>query len=231
MPTHFRYRLLFVGVNAAADGLGLHAAARDARAMSARFTGWGFADASRHQLLAGADASTAAIAGATRSIVGGSAVDLLLVYWAGAAQGRGRSMRLATADGSIDLERLTSAALLARARHHVLVLDTCGAAPLAPHLRAIERQISPGSCLAIFAGTAPDARAREYHRRGYFTGALLEQLPPLARGVPPRIDLLRALHTAATNFGARHRFQPHVGVAGVPAPLLLNPPETRARAA
>ena len=71
----------------------------------------------------------------------------------------------------------------------------------------------------MLAVSAPDALRREHHRRGYLTGALLEQLCPGAE--PPRADFLTALRTAADRLATALRQHPVLSIDATAAPLHL----------
>ncbi len=73
----------------------------------------------------------------------------------------------------------------------------------------------------MLAAGAADAMSREDLRRGYFTGALLEQLPRDTRGLPPNIDLLQALRAGVEYHTGRRQEPPFVGVYGTEAELRL----------
>ena len=228
MSDSFKYRLLFVGVNATPDAEPLYAAARDALAMSGRFRGWGYDDPERNRVLVSEDATPARVLDEVRNAIAEPDLDLLLIYWAGHLRQKGRGHLLATHGGrgeidcTVGLDVLTSALCLATGvRHRVLVLDTCNGAAAVAHLAGLSRYVAEGECLAVLAGCAADAQAREYHRRGYFTGALLEQLPPDTRGVPPKIDLLQALRAGVELLASRRHQQAFISIAGSSAPLYL----------
>lgn len=236
MPT-FRYRLLFVGVNSVPGGPSLHAAARDAEAMSARFRGWGYDHRSRHVLLVNQDATAARVADEIQSARAAADLDLLLIYWAGHLHGNGRKHILATHDEGIEgatsgigLDVLTRAIGTATGvPHRVLLLDTCNGAAAHPQLRALSRHAADDACVAALAGGASDAMSREDLRRGYFTGALLEQLPRDTRGLPPGIDLIQALRSAVEQLASRRRDAPFVGVYGTETELRLTAPSGRSK--
>ena len=231
MPEPYRYRLLFVGVNTPCEGPPLRAAVRDAEAMSDRFRGWGYQDAERHRLLVRDEATAANVLDHLQATADERDLDLLLVYWAGPMLGRGRAHVLATAcpsdDGAatLNLETLTQAIAAAHARHRVLILDTCATTersapdPVAPHLNRLTRLASAHPDVAVLAISAPDALRREHHRRGYLTGALLEQLCPGAE--PPRADFLTALRSAAHRLETTLRQHPVLSIAGTAGPLHL----------
>lgn len=231
MPEPYRYRLLFVGVNTPCEGPPLRAAVRDAEAMSDRFRGWGYQDAERHRLLVRDEATAAHVLHHLQTTAGEHDLDLLLVYWAGPMLARGRAHVLATAcppgDGAatLNLDTLTEAIAAAHARHRVLILDTCATTersapdPVAPHLNRLTRLASAHPDVAVLAINAPDALRREHPRRGYLTGALLEQLCP---GVdPPRADLLTALRSAAVRLETTLRQHPVLSIAETAGPLHL----------
>lgn len=225
----FRYRLLFVGVNVVPGNPSLHAAARDAEAMSARFRAWGFDHRSRHVLLLNQDATAARVTDEIQSARTAADLDLLLIYWAGHLQGNGRKHILATHDDGMEgsangiaLDVLTRAIGTATGvPHRVLLLDTCNGTVAHPTLRALSRHAADDACVAAMAGGATDAMSREDLRRGYFTGALLEQLPRDTRGLPPGIDLIQALRSGADHLTGRRREQPFVGVYGTETELRL----------
>ncbi len=227
MPDGFRYRLLFVGVNAVPGGTWLHAPARDAKAVSERFRGWGYDAPACHRLLIHQHASRSRILSELRRAIAQADLDLLLIYWAGHLSSAGRLHVLATNGDTPDapaeaigVEILTAAlGLSAGARHRVLILDACNAVAAKGELAGLSRSVAGGECAAVFAAGGSDELSREALRRGHFTGALLEQLPP--RGGPPKIDLLQALRTGADQLVARRREQPFVGVYGSGAPLHL----------
>ncbi len=224
----FNYRLLFVGVNATPEGEPLYAAARDALALSGRFRGWGYGDPGRNRILVNDDATAARVLEEVRNAIAEPDLDLLLIYWAGHLQQNGRAQLLAThgargeKDCTVGLDVLTSAVCLATGvRHRVLILDTCNGEAAVSHLAGLSRYVAEGESLAVLAGRATTAQAREYHRRGYFTGALLEQFPPDTRGVPPKNDLLQALRAGVDLFARRRRQQAFINIAGSEAPLHL----------
>jgi hypothetical protein len=228
VPT-FRYRLLFVGVNAVPGGPPLHAAARDAEAMSARFRGWGYDHRARHVLLLNQDATATRVADEIQGARAAADLDLLLIYWAGHLQPNGRKPLLAThddgADGSangIGLDVLTTAiGLTAGIPHRVLILDTSNAAAAHPQLQSLSRHVADDECVAVLAAGASDAMSREDFRRGYFTGALLEQMPRDGRGVAPNLDLLHAWRAGVEHHTGRRQEPPLVGVYGTEAELRL----------
>lgn len=224
----FRYRLLFVGVNAVPGGPSLHAAARDAEAMSGRFACWGYASRTHHRLLTNQDATRDHVLDEIQSAAGTPGLDLLLIYWAGHLVPGARKHVLTTTDhaadgsGGIGLDVVTGAIAGAKGvRHRVLILDACNAQAAASHLNGLSRQVSAEETLAVFAAGGPDRDGREYPRRGYFTGGLLEQLPCDSRGLPPQFDLVQALHAGADRLAPRRREQPLVVVSGADQPLRL----------
>lgn len=233
MPQTYRYRLLFVGVNTPCEGPPLQAAVRDAEAMSDRFRGWGYVDAERHRLLVRDEATTPNILSSLDQAAAEPGLDLLLVYWAGPMLARGRSHVLATAcdpesgPATLNLEALTSAMATAQAtRHRVLILDTCTTTArtsspdgTAPHLNRLTRLASAHPDVAVLAVSAPDALRREHHRRGYLTGALLEQLSPGAD--PPKADLLAALRVTADRLATTLHQHPVLSIAEPHEPLHL----------
>ncbi len=244
-PT-FRYRLLFVGVNAVPGSPPLHAAARDAEMMSARFRGWGYDHRARHVLLLNQDATAARATDEIQSARTAADLDLLLIYWAGHLHANGRKHVLATHDDGVEgsatgigLDVLTNAiGLTAGVPHRVLILDTCNAAAAHPQLGALSRHAADDECVAVVAAGASDAMSREDLRRGYFTGALLEQMPRDTRGLPPHLDLLQALRVGAEHLSGRRQEQVLVGVYGAETGLRLPvasgktvPCESRARVA
>lgn len=233
MPEPYRYRLLFVGVNTPCEGPPLQAAVRDAEAMSDRFRGWGYADPAKHHLLVHDEATVPNVLQSLDPAASDPRLDLLLVYWAGPMIARGRAHVLATAcdpnqgPATLNLEALTSAMAAAPdARHRVLILDTCTTtarttAPdeTAPHLNRLTRLALAHPDVAVLAVSAPDALRREHHRRGYLTGALLEQLCPGAE--PPKADLLAALRVTADRLSTTLHQHPVLSIAEPHEPLLL----------
>jgi hypothetical protein len=232
VPEPYQYRLLFVGVNTAFEGPPLRAAVRDAEAMSDRFRGWGYQDTERHRLLVRERATAANVLDHLQTTAREPDLDLLLVYWAGPMLARCRAHVLATAcppddDGAatLNLESLTDAIAAANARHRVLILDTCATTegtapdPTAPHLNRLTRLASAHAAVAVLAISAPDALRREHHRRGYLTGALLEQLCPGAE--PPRADFLGALRSAADRLETALGQHPVLWIAETAGPLHL----------
>lgn len=225
----FRYRLLFVGVNAVPGGPSLHAAARDAEAMSGRFAGWGYASRTHHRLLVGPGATREHVLDEIQSAAGVPDLDLLLIYWAGHLVPGARRHVLTTSDPTPDgsaagiaLDVVTGAIAGAKGvRHRVLILDACNAAAAAAHLNGLSRQVEPTERLAVYAAGGSDRDGREHPRRGYFTGGLLEQLPCDMRGLPPQFDLIEALRAGADRLAPRRREQPLVVVAGAGQPLRL----------
>lgn len=232
MPEPYRYRLLFVGVNTPCDGPPLQAAVRDAEALSDRFRGWGYVDPARHHLLVGAQATVSNVLEHLADAAAEPDLDLLLVYWAGPMLAKGRAHVFATACDpdagpvTLPLETLTDTLAAApAARHRVLILDTCTTTALstpedetAPHLGRLTRFASAHADVAVLAVSAPDALRREHHRRGYLTGALLEQLCPGAE--PPKGDVLAALRAAADRLTG-WRQQPVLSIAETMSPLHL----------
>jgi caspase domain-containing protein len=224
----FRYRLLFVGVNAVPGSPPLHAAARDAEAMSARFRGWGYDNPARHCLLLNQEATAARVLDEVRSASAAATLDLLLIYWAGHLHVSGRKHILTTHDDGTDgangigLDVITGAiGLAAGVPHRVLVLDTCNAAAAHPQLGALSRHGADDECVAVLAAGGTDAMSREDHRRGYFTGALLEQMPRDTRGLPPHIDVVQALRVGAEHLIGRRQEQPFIGIYGTETELRL----------
>jgi hypothetical protein len=222
----FRYRLLFVGVNTVPGGASLQAAARDAEAMSSRFAGWGYGSRTRHHLLVHRDVTRARVLAELQTAVATPGLDLLLVYWAGHLSPGVRKHVLAThesdAEGGLGLDVLVGAVAGATsARHRVVVVDACNAAAASAQLASLSLHVGGDSSVAVFAAGGSDASSREYHRRGYFTGSLLAQLPCEARGVPPSLDLLQALRTGAERHPTYRREQPFVGVFGAELQLRL----------
>lgn len=225
----FRYRLLFVGVNAVPGGPSLHAAARDAEAMAGRFASWGYASRSRHRLLVCQDATRERVLDEIQSAAGTPDLDLLLIYWAGHLVPGARKHVLTTTDqtsdgsaGGIGLDIVTGAIAGPKGvRHRVLILDACNAAAAAAHLSGMSRQVEAGESLAVFAAGGSDRDGREHPRRGYFTGSLLEQMPCDMRGLPPQFDLIQALRAGADRLAPRRREQPLVVVSAADQPLRL----------
>jgi hypothetical protein len=222
----YRYRLLFVGVNAVPDGPPLQAAARDAQAVSTRFAAWGLNDPERHRLFLNQDAIPDRIHDELGRAVCDDATDLLLIYWAG-HMSAGRRHRLATTEtgtaisSPVTLDTLTSALLAAPARHRMLVLDATNAGTGALHLRRLARAVPPEACASVLASTASSTRSREHPRRGYLTGALLEQLAIASRSLSPTGDLLDVLRMTASTMTTRLNQPPVVGIYGAAAPLRL----------
>jgi len=240
----FRYRLLFVGVNAVPGHPPLHAAARDAEAMSARFRGWGYDHRARHVLLLNQEATAARVTDEIQSARSAADLDLLLIYWAGHLHGAGRKHTLATHDAGVEdvptgigLDIVTNAIGLARGvAHRVLILDACHATLAHGQLQALSRHVADEECVTVLASGAGDPMSREDLRRGYFTGALLEQMPRDTRGLPPGIDLLAAWRTAAEHLAGRRQEPTLVAVSGPEMELRLPvvsgrtvPSEPRAR--
>jgi len=217
----FRYRLLFIGVNTVPGAPPLHAAARDAEAMSARFRGWGYDHRARHVLLLNHDATAARVTDEIQSARSAADLDLLLIYWAGHLHTNGRKHTLTTHDDGVEgsatgisLELLTNAIGLAKGvAHRVLILDACHASPAHPQLKALSRHPSDDECVTVLASGAADAMTREDLRRGYFTGSLLEQMPRDTRGLPPGVDLLAAWRTGVEQFAARRQEPVLVGAS------------------
>lgn len=233
MPEPYRYRLLFVGVNQSCGGPPLQSAVRDAEAMSERFRGWGYADPARNRLLVGPDATADRAIHEIRDAVAEPDLDLLLFYWAGAMQPRGRGHVLSIADcgnaSALTLDVLTAALQVPTAgRQRVLILDTCATTVLDPAMEAgdgptrlgrLSRLTAGPADTAVLAVNAPEALRREHHRRGYLTGALLEQLCPGSQ--PPRTDLHDAMRQAAESLTVRLHQQPFFAVSATAAPLVL----------
>lgn len=239
MP-QFRYRLLFIGVNTVPGAPPLHAAARDAEAMSTRFRGWGYDHRSRHVLLLNHDATAARVTDEIQSARSAADLDLLLIYWAGHLHTSGRKHILTTHDEGVEgsatgvgLELLTNAIGLAKGvAHRVLILDACHASPAHPQLKALSRHLSDDECVMVLASGPGDATTREDLRRGYFTGSLLEQMPRDTRGLPPGVDLLAAWRTGAEHFASRRQEPACVGVSAemelrLPVPSGRGPIESR----
>lgn len=214
--------------------------------MSARFRGWGYDHRGRHILLLNQDATTARVLDEVRSARAAADLDLLLIYWAGHLQSNGRKHTLATFDSAADaaapgvgLDVLTTAIGSAtRVPHRVLILDTCNGAGAHTSLGALARHAVDDHCVAAFASGCSNAMSREDLRRGYFTGALLEQMPRDTRGLPPGYDLMQALRTGSEHLLARRQEPAFVGVYGSEAELHLPPAsgkpatvDTRGRAA
>lgn len=228
MPT-FRYRLLFVGVNATAGQPPLHAAARDAEAMSARFRAWGYDHRSRHVVLLNQEATAPRVIDEIQSARSAADLDLLLIYWAGHMHSSGRKHVLATHDDGVDgsatgvgLDVVTNAIALARGvAHRVLILDACHAGLAQAPLRALTRHTADEECVTVLASGASDPMSREDLRRGYFTGALLEQMPRDTRGLPPMIDLLAAWRAGAEHFAMRRQEPTLVGMSSPEMELRL----------
>jgi hypothetical protein len=228
MPGTFRYRLLFVGVNAVPGGTGMNAPARDAVAMSERFRSWGLASSACNRLLTRQDATRERILAELGRITARPDLDLLLIYWAGHLT-PGREPMLSTSGAepgtcgeALGLDLLTSAlAFPARARHRVLILDTCHAGDAAGPLDRTGEDVEDDECVAVFAAGCGEPSTRETPRRGHFTGALLEALPPGLRGAPPKTDLLRAWRYASDVHAVRWADRPVVGVYGTGEPLIL----------
>ena len=213
--------------------------------MSARFRGWGYDHHARHVLLLNQDATAARVADEIQSARAAADLDLLLIYWAGHLHTAGRKHVLATHDTGaegiatgISLDLLTNAmGLTSGVPHRVLILDACHGASAHPQLRGLSRHAADDECVAVVASGATDAMSREDLRRGYFTGALLEQLPRDTRGLPPGMDLLQALRAGAEQLAVRRREPPFVGVYGTETELRLpvvsgktTPSDPRARA-
>ena len=222
----FRYRLLFVGINTVPGSPPLHAAARDAEAMSSRFRGWGYDNPTRHRLLLNEEVTAARVLDEIRSASSAATLDLLLIYWAGHLHTSGRKHILTTHDddsaAGIGLDVLTGAiALASGVPHRVLILDTCNAAAAHSQLGALSRHSADEECVAVLAAGGTDAMSREDHRRGYFSGALLEQMPRDTRGLPPNIDVMQALRGGAEHMIGRRREQPFIGIYGTETELRL----------
>ena len=213
--------------------------------MSARFRGWGYDHRARHVLLLNQDATAARATDEIQSARTAADLDLLLIYWAGHLHANGHKHVLATHDDGVEgsatgigLDVLTNAiGLTAGVPHRVLILDTCNAAAAHPQLGALSRHAADDECVAVVAAGASDAMSREDLRRGYFTGALLEQMPRDTRGLPPHLDLLQALRVGAEHLSGRRQEPPLVGVYGADTELRLPvvsgktvPFESRARA-
>lgn len=213
--------------------------------MSARFRGWGYDHRARHVLLLNQDATAARATDEIQSARTAADLDLLLIYWAGHLHANGYKHVLATHDDGVEgsatgigLDVLTNAiGLTAGVPHRVLILDTCNAAAAHPQLGALSRHAADDECVAVVAAGASDAMSREDLRRGYFTGALLEQMPRDTRGLPPHLDLLQALRVGAEHLSGRRQEPPLVGVYGADTELRLPvvsgktvPFESRARA-
>jgi hypothetical protein len=214
--------------------------------MSARFRGWGYDQRGRHCLLLNHEATAARVTDEVRSARAAADLDLLLIYWAGHLHANGRKHILAThddgAEGSasgIGLDVLTHAIGSASGvAHRVLILDTCNAGAAHTHLGTLSRHAADDECVTVLAAGGSDAMSREDLRRGYFTGALLEQLPRDTRGLAPNIDLVQALRVGAEHLTSRRQEQPFIGVYGTESELRLPvvgakavPVETRARSA
>jgi len=226
-------------VNTPCEGPPLQAAVRDAEAMSDRFRGWGYGDSGRHQLLVRDAATTPNVLKSLEFAGNDPTLDLLLVYWAGPMLAKGRAHVLATAcdhdsgSATLNLETLTSAmAASTNVRHRVLILDTCtttarttSPGDTAPHLNRLTRLASAHPDVAVLAVSAPDALRREHHRRGYLTGALLEQLSPGTE--PPKADLLATLRVAADRLTTTLHQHPVLSIVEPLEPLHL-PPQRRA---
>lgn len=211
------------------DGIPLQAAARDAEALSERFRTWGYGHPESHVLLVRDAATAPAILRALRNATTADrALDLLFIYWAGQITGNRRCV-LSTHDSSdksvangIDVKVLTSAIGAAtNVRHRVLILDACNAGTAASQLRHLSASVSPDQCATVFASGSTSPLSREHHRRGYLTGCLLEQLPPGARSLPPKADLLDGIRAAAASLTDRLHQPPFVGIYGSGAPLRL----------
>jgi hypothetical protein len=226
VPT-FRYRLLFVGVNTVPGHPPLYAARRDAEAMSTRFVDWGYDRRGCHRLLVGPDATAEKVRQELQHASSSDPADLVLVYWAGHLENHGRKHTLATVDGQgVALEDITASMAATPAKHRVLILDACNAAGAHGPLTAFARQVDNGHAVAVFAGGGTDGMSREDLRRGYFTGALLEQLPRYTRGLSPEIDLLQALRGGAEQMPARRSEQAFVAVT---ADATIHLPQVKAK--
>jgi hypothetical protein len=182
--------------------------------MSLRFMDWGYDHRARHRLLVGPDATSERITDELTQASSADPLDLLIVYWAGHLDTHSRNHALATVDGAVGLDHLAGALTASTARHRILVLDACNALASGPALSAIGAGTAEGRSCAAFAAGGTDAMSREDLRRGYFTGALLEQLPRYTRGLPPDIDLLQALRAGAEQMPLRRREQPIAVVHG-----------------
>ena len=73
----------------------------------------------------------------------------------------------------------------------------------------------------MLASGAADPMSREDFRRGYFTGALLEQMPRDTRGLPPSVDLLAAWRAGAEHFAGRRQEPSLVAVSSPEMELRL----------
>lgn len=224
MASEFRYRLLFVGINAVPDGAPLQAAGRDAEALSARFTGWGLADPASHRLLLGGGATAERIHEELDGLASARLLDLCLIYWAGHMTA-GRRHTLATPDDGagapVTLESLTDALTASTARHRMLVLDAVNGGTGALPLRRLSRVVPTDACTTILASTSSCTRSREHPRRGYLTGALLEQLAIASRTRSPTGDLVDVIRATASAMSAKLDQPPVFGVYGTSSPLRL----------
>ena len=77
------------------------------------------------------------------------------------------------------------------------------------------------ACTSVLASTASSTLSREHPRRGYLTGALLEQLAIASRSFSPTGDLLDVLRMTASTMTTRLNQPPVVGIYGAAAPLRL----------
>ena len=227
VPT-FRYRLLFVGVNTVPGQPPLYAARRDAEAMATRFVDWGYNHKGRHRLLVGPEATAPRALEELKHTCSADPAELLLIYWAGHLDTHGRKYVLATVDGQgLALSEVTAAMAATPVKHRVLILDACNAAAAHGPLATLGQHATDTQTTAVFAAGGTDGMSREDLRRGYFTGALLEQLPRYTRGLSPEIDLLQALRRGADLMPVRRGEQPFVAVSGADHPIHL--PQVKAR--
>lgn len=207
--------------------------------MSARFRGWGYDQRARHCLLLNREVTAARITDELASLKPAAELDLLLIYWAGTLNGHTRKTTLTSGDGNLDqsiaVDGLVEAIGSTPAKHRVLILDVCNASAAASQLGSLSRRAEAAGCVTVLAAGGTTPMEREDWRRGYFTGALLEQLPRDTRGLPPNIDLIHALRTGADHLLARRQEQPIVTTYGDVTELRLPligrtlPFETRAR--
>ncbi len=188
----------------------LHAAARDAEAMSARFTrGWGYDHRARHVLLLNQDATAARVTDEIQSARSAADLDLLLIYWAGHLHAAGRKHVLATHDASVDggpagigLEDMHHHRDWHGARRRAPRPDSrylpryARLSPASGHVATCRRRgVRDGAGLGRLR--PPDARGSPARR---CPGSLLEQMPRESRGLPPGIDLLAAWRAGAEHF-------------------------------
>jgi hypothetical protein len=231
----YRYKLLFVGVDASLSDSPLRAAARDAVALSKLFCHFGYWHPEAHHLLTNENATADNVRAALHECVRSEDLDLLLLFWSGHAGPVGSQHVLIANDtrstssglhNAIRLDELTVCMVAGRGvKNRVLILDTCHAGAATEHLNGIPATVNGTQRTVVLAACAANESAREDAEQGFFTRALLDEAKKRAVGIRRRrastINLLDVFQGAADAVTATHHQQPYVRMHGLGTPLRL----------